>query len=127
MIEKVTLTEAMLSTAERGNVTNFFGTNGSSFRLGKLGLQEGELEPGKSVTLDAPRYRTYTFVEYSTVGVSAVISASYSIIAIIGGLGISNVSTKDEDGKISLIAGEDTITVKNNRSTKISYQLFKMV
>ena len=127
MIEKVTLTEAMLSTAENGKVTKLFGTNGSSFRLGSLGIQGDELEPGKSVTLDAPRYRTYTFVEYSTVGVSAVISASYLAIAIIGGLGTANVSTKDEDGKISLIAGEDTITVKNNRSTKISYQLFQMI
>ena len=127
MIEKVTLTEAMLSTAENGKVTKLFGTNGSSFRLGSLGLQGGELEPGKSVTLDAPRYRTYTFVEHSTVGVSAVISASYLLIDIIGGLGTANVSTKDEDGKISLIAGKDTITVKNNRSTKISYQLFQMI
>ena len=79
------------------------------------------IEKEADITAETPA------VEYSTAGVSAVISASFSIIAIIGGLGTTNVSTKDEDGKISLIAGEDTITVKNNRSTKISYQLFQMI
>ena len=113
MIEKVTINEAIASASEIGKISQYLGIR-----------QSGTLNVGESVVLNMPRYRLYHFVEYRTVGVSIVIVSSFNLINIVGGSGMAATSTEDTEGKLCLIPGEDNVTIKNNRSTTVEYQLF---
>lgn len=125
MIEKVTINEAIASASEIGNISQYLGISGNNLRKTvHPNKQSGTLNVGESVVLNMPRYRLYHFVEYSTVGVSMVIVSSYKSINIVGGFGMAATSTEDTEGKLCLIPGEDNVTIKNNRSTTVEYQLF---
>ena len=126
MIEKVTINEAIASAAESGDISNFLGLSGTNLRKAvHPNIQSGTLTAGESVVLNMPRYRMYHFVEYSSVGISLVVVSSFKLINIVGGFGTVNTSTEDTEGKLCLIPGEDTVTIKNNRSTTVEYQLFR--
>ena len=126
MIEKVTINEAIASAAESGDISNFLGLSGTNLRKAvHPNIQRGTLKAGESVVLNMPRYKMYHFVEYSSVGISLVVVSSFKLINIVGGFGTVNTSTEDTEGKLCLIPGEDTVTIKNNRSTTVEYQLFR--
>lgn len=127
MIEKVTINEAIASAAESGDISQFLGISGNNLRKAvHPNRQSGTLKAGESIVLNMLRYRLYHFVEYNSVGISLVIVTSFKLINIVGGFGINNTSIEDTEGKLCLIPGEDTVTIKNNRSTTVEYQLFRI-